>query len=842
MNTEKLLEQFSTHLKNAIARALALSSTLEHAGATPLHLLYSLSEEKGSVAEELINRAGLKSASIYETLQKEPKTLTPSETGTPRIPILTLESKSALERAMICAFEHEHTYVGTEHLLQGLIGTEPNSLRAYLTNHGVSPEQLEHDLQNVFHGVSRFPDMNELMQDAPEEALLTDMEDLFDEQKSAAPDAPKKLLKKKKSSSPLESFATELTAKDVQEKIDPVIGREQEIERVIHILCRRNKNNPILVGEPGVGKTAIVEGLAKRIAEGNVPYVLKHKKIYALDLTLLVAGTMYRGEFEGRLKQLIDEVSKRIDCLLFIDELHNIIGAGSNQGTMDAANILKPALARGLLHCIGATTADEYEKFIASDAALERRFQMVLVQEPTPELTIRILDGVVPYYERFHEVTITKDAITKAVELAASYMHDAHFPDKAIDLLDEACARKRTKTPPTKERKKHDDLVERIKAAEHEKSVAISEERLKDAIKAKERLIKLKKILAREEKKGDKETAPRPIIDADDIARATSERLLIPLERLVTSDWETLKHLAPLLDTKIIGQKEVTKHIAHTLRRSHIRPRSDKRPRASFLFTGPSGVGKTALAKELAKTLFHDEKALITFSMNEFAEAHSVSKLLGSPAGYIGHKERNRFTDLVKKRPQAVILFDEIDKAHPDVQKLLFQILDEGQLTDAGGKTIRFTHAIIILTTNVGAEVLMNREFGFGHGDAATERKAEETRVIDRLKEVFGAPLIGRLSGVCVFRPLTKADVAEIISLHLDALRQTLRERSRMFVTKPDVPAFIAESAWSKDTGARYVDSVIETLVHDLLIASFDTQTQKKTLTLAIKKETLVNL
>lgn len=841
MNTEKLLEQFSTHLKNAIARALALSSTLEHTGATPLHLLYGLGEEKGSVAEEIINRAGLKPTTIHDVLRAQ-KTSPSPDASTPRIPILTTDSKSALERAMICAFEHEHTYVGTEHLLYGLISAEESPLRAFLNTQGISPEQLESELQTVFHGVSRFPDMNELMQDSGENELLPEMEELLDEQKPLSQEEPKKTTKKKKSTSALASFAVELTSKDVQKTIDPVIGREQEIERVIHILCRRNKNNPILVGEPGVGKTAIVEGLAKRIAEGQVPYVLKHKKIYALDLTLLVAGTMYRGEFEGRLKQLIDEVSKRTDCLLFIDEIHNIIGAGSNQGTMDAANILKPALARGLLHCIGATTADEYEKFIASDAALERRFQMVQVHEPSPENTIRILEGIIPYYEQFHQVTITKDAVTKAVELATSYIQDAHFPDKAIDLLDEACAAKRTKILPSKQRKKIDDLRQSITHTEQEKSVAISEERLKDALKAKERLGKLKKLLAEEEKKHTEEDAERPIVDAHDVAVATSARLLIPLERLLTSDWDTLKNLATLLDTRIVGQGDVTKKIAHTLRRSHIRPPSDKRPRASFLFTGPSGVGKTALAKELALSLFHDEKALITFSMNEFAEAHSVSKLLGSPAGYVGHKERNRFTDLVKKRPQAVILFDEIDKAHSDVQKLLFQILDEGQLTDAGGKTIRFTHAIIILTTNVGAEALMNREFGFGHGDTVIERKAEEARVMDRLKETFGTPLLGRLSGVCMFRPLTKADVATIVSLHLEELRNTLAKRSQPFVAKPEVAAFIAESAWSKDTGARHVDSTIEHLVHDLLVASFDAPKRKKILTLAIKKEHLVLL
>ncbi len=841
MNTEKLLDQFSTHLKNAIARALSLAGSLKEPGATPLHLLFGLSEESGSVAEEVLRRLDLTSKNLYATVLKDAekqKAVAKAE-RTEIAPTLSVAAKKALERAMLIAYEHGHSYVGTEHLLHGLLREESGEIVTLFAQKKLSREPLLSELETIFHGLSRFPDMTDVAES------MEQIQDLLEDNASEEPpEAPlPKARPSKKTNSTLETYAIELTKNTVQKQIDPVIGREKEIERVIHILCRRTKNNPVLIGEPGVGKTAIVEGLAKLISEGKVPAVLKHKKIFALDLPLLVAGTMYRGEFEGRLKQLIEEVTRRPECILFIDEIHNIIGSGGNMGTLDTANILKPALARGQLHCIGATTFDEYQKFITSDPALERRFQTVTIDEPTPEVAFSILQGLAPYYERYHTVTIEESAIQLAIDLSVKYIHDAYLPDKAIDLIDEACAAVRAATPETAASKKKHDLLRTIENLREEKEIAIREERLKDAVSSKEHIERLEKILARDEKKKMPEANPRRAVTVTDIARAASNRLHIPVQRLIQTDLDILSELPGELGKHIFGQNEVIQSLGKTLERSFLRGTNDKRPRASFLFAGPSGVGKTELAKQLAKTLFQDDQALITFSMNEFAEAHSVSKLLGSPAGYIGHKERNRFTDAIKKRPHAVILFDEFDKAHTDVQKLLFQILDEGELTDSSGKHIRFRHAIIVLTTNIGAEEFKAHHFGFSGASEAGMIPERLKRIETKLKDEFGAPLIGRLSSVHIFRPLQKEDVQHIVAHKLEHLAKELGKNALDLVTEPVATEAIARSAWSPETGARHIDATIERLVHDLLLATMKKPNKrKKTLTLTVKKEHLTLL
>ena len=717
MKHNNILDNLSTHLKNVIAKAMSIATALEHESVTPTHLLLALYTQKGAVGAEILQKVQIKEKTIKRELALMEVLDMPKEkthTKTAVIPDLNDLAKKVLEKAMVLAYEYEHKYVGTEHLLHGLMLVQDITISNILKKNKVTKKLIKDHIQVLLQSTSRFPEMEDV------EEVMDDMQEMNAQKMPQIP--LKQKTQQKRSTHALDAFATLLTHKKTQQSLDPVIGREEEIDRLMHILCRRTKNNPVLVGEPGVGKTAIVEGLAKRIVKGDVPDAIKRKKIYSLDIALLVSGTIYRGEFESRLKQLIDEVSALPDCILFIDELHNIIGAGSNQGTMDAANILKPALARGKLRCIGATTFDEYKKYISNDPALERRFQSIDVEEPTKEETIQIITGIKKYYEKHHHTTITKEAIIAAVELSIKYIHTNFLPDKAIDLIDEAAASLRVKRPESIEDKTYYELVDALDTCNKQKEQAILEEAFQKAKKIKTKEQKLEKKLEALHKKR-KQTKPVSSgrVTKKHIATILSKQLHISLETLLRDEWETLKQVEKQIKKQLFGQDIVIEEVIQTLRHAYLKQTGTKKPLSSYLFVGPSGVGKTALAKILTKELYQDEKALIKFDMSEFAEAHSVSKLLGSPAGYIGHKERNRFTDEMKRRPYAVLLFDEIDKAHPDVRRLLFQILDEGELSDSSGKKIYFHHAIIIMTSNVGYEHYKTGEFGFG--DASNQSK-----------------------------------------------------------------------------------------------------------------------
>lgn len=836
MNSQKLIDNFSTHLKNTIARAISLAGFLSTNQVQPVHMLAALIKEEGAIGADILKRLEMTYESILIHIAPELEAPTSNdlkEVDT-NIPELSQATRDVLEKALLLGYNRGHNYIGTEHLLYGLLVSPDTSVRDIFIAHEISYKDVEQALETAFQNTSKFTDIDE----------MTDVFEHIQEEEAGQqpPNASigqmKNMMKpKQKQITAVEQFTTLLTSKKKCEKLDPVIGREKEIERMIHVLGRRNKNNPILVGEPGVGKTAIVEGFAKRIAEGNVPDMLKRKKIISLDLTLLIAGTIYRGEFEARLKQIIDEVSEDPDYILFVDELHNIIGAGSNQGTLDAANILKPALARGQLRCIGATTYDEYKKYIAADPALERRFEMIHVDEPTVEETLEILKGIRRYYEDFHKVRIEDEALQKAVELSSKYIHDKFQPDKSIDIVDEAASKVRGSKKSSSREKKYFALLTERDSLIEQKEKAIEEERLKEAMQLKKRIERLDaRIVHNELELKEKSELPLPVVTAKEIALTISTKLSIEPDVVMQNEWEQLEQLEGKLKKNIIGQDAALKKIVETLQQSYIGYTRERKPFASFLFVGPSGVGKTELTKVLAQELFHDEKALTKLDMSEFSEAHSVSKILGAPAGYVGFKERNPLLDAIRKRPYSVVVLDEIDKAHPDVRKLLLQMLDEGSITDSGGKKTSLSHAIIILTTNIGAELF--KTSGIGFGSSNTQGTELEKTINGRLKEELGSPLLSRLDQTILFRPLTSTDVELIIKNHVALINKALAKKQAIKV-KVDATALssIIREHYNTDLGARNIPRSVERILNQLLVRVLKEkpQPEKNTFTLTHK-------
>lgn len=851
MEPKQLLDNLSTHLKNSLARAIAVASALHHEQVSILHLLFGVYEEPGAVGAELLKKQGLTKEALELALARiDQVRMNPTQTPTLTVPELDKEAKQILERAMLLAYERSQTYIGTEHLLYGMFFGDQHYKT--LESLGLRVPDMQGQILMVLDSSQKFPNMNDvsdvmaelqsLARDLSEqEQTLDDMDEEEmgpneDEPHQEKPEGRQKPhthdaqgKNKKQRARAIDVFAVELTSKSHQKNLDPVVGREAEIERLIHIVCRRNKNNPVLVGEPGVGKTAIVEGLAKRIAERSVPEVLQRKKIYAVDLPLLISGTIYRGEFEARLKQLIDECSTDPNAILFIDEIHNIIGAGSNSGTMDAANILKPALARGLLHCIGATTIDEFKKHIMSDPALERRFQQIEVEEPNETDATQMLMGIRKYYEQFHSVKITDEAVQAAVRLSTQYVHGQFLPDKAIDLLDESAAAVRVNKKPTAEQVKLRELEQKRDDAYAEKDAAIKEEKLEEAMTIKARIGKIESTLAKLKKTMDKgKKKPTATVDEKTVATLLGKRLHIDPKLLLQNEFERLTTLTDELKKEIIGQDAVIDKVTQTLQQSYLNTGANRKgPRTSLLFAGPSGVGKTKLAQVLAKTLFFDDAALLRMDMSEFSEAHGVSKLLGSPAGYIGYKERNRFLDALSKRPQCVVLFDEFDKAHNDVKKLLYQILDDGALTDSGGKKYSFKHTIVILTTNIGAEFYTSSGVGFMEN---TKVQAQtEQRVSAKLKEELGSAFLGRLGNTCLFAPLSKEHITAIIEKQLSHLN-TVLSTTQSISLKLDTTAIekLISSAPISETGARIIERSIEQLFFEQATKILATKKKKQ--------------
>lgn len=797
-----ILERLSSRAKNALVTSQRLSEELNHDHIGSEHLLYGIVQEISSFASEIL----LKSKVTPDTVRTEIVRLNqfrqlPLE-GQPK---LSNNLREIIEKAAIIATRYQYQFIGTEHFLYGITEMENDEARTILLSLKVSITELRKNLLSIFENVSRFPDL--LNTDEPQ----------------ATEDRPAK-------TPALDYFTSDLSKKAKQGKIDPVIGRKSEIERLVSILNRRTKNNPVLIGEPGVGKTAIVEGLALAIAKHEVPDTLLGKKILTLDMALIVAGSMFRGEFEQRLKQVIDEVKDNSNIILFIDELHTIVGAGATTGSLDAANILKPALARGEIRVIGATTLAEYKKHIEHDAALERRFQPILVEEPSMEESVKILEGVRSNYEKHHGVIISDDAIKAAVELSSRYIADRFLPDKALDLVDETAAYIKTVNAKTRNIRVVKKIEIELRKLEEEKTKAVMLQDFTTALHLKSQEDKLKKQKAEYQKIMVKKPGGAVEITSEDITRTVSNITKIPLIKLIKSETKKLVNLEKTLQARIVGQEEAVKTIASAIRRSRAGITSPKRPIASFLFLGPTGVGKTETAKVLALEVFESKDALIRVDMSEFMERHNVARLIGAPAGYVGYEEGGRLTEEVRKKPYAVILFDEIEKAHPDVFNILLQILEEGELTDAAGKRINFRNTLIIMTSNIGVSDLTRQAgaFGFslertgGNVDARVKAEAEydqiKEKVLDSLKQSMRPELINRIDKLVVFRPLSMEEIKKIVSLELGYLAEHILKQQKITINfDRDLIRFLSDKSYDPAQGARLIRRKIQELIEDPL-------------------------
>ena len=804
MNTD-IIDKFSSNLKTVLTRALCFAVETNEQIILPEHLLWALGTQKGCIGAEILKKIGLKPGE-FKTLLSTAKMGNPLVMNTdPMMLHLSDEAKRIVEKAVLTANTYGHPYVGTEHLLAGIAQIETKKITKFFLTEKIDLQLLREQISLVLKNTSKFPDMTGILKttESNSQALTqTKEEQELDEEEVG----PEKL-------PALSFFGRELTSAEMQKKIDPVIGREKEIERLMEILCRRTKNNPLLIGEPGVGKTAVVEGLAKHIFEGTVPAILAHKRVFAIDLALVVAGTMYRGEFEGRLRQIVEEASKSEDVLLFIDELHTIVGAGAASGSMDAANILKPALARGDLHCIGATTQAEFKKHIESDSALERRFQSILVEEPTESAAIEILAGIAPYYESFHGVRIAPEAIEQAVKLSSRYLTDRRLPDKAIDLLDEASASSRlhrTELGPLEKRKSIEKKMSEVRA---QKRQAVIEERFLDAgnFKAAEDKLRHERDLLSAKSPSLSQT----VIGAEDVARVISRAIGIPLGELLKQDHEAMRSIEATLANRIHGQDTVIQTVSGALRRAKSGMSHPARPLASFLFLGPSGVGKTELAKTIAEHVFHGAKQLIRLDMSEYSEGFTMSKLIGAPAGYVGYKEHANLTDRVRQKPYAVVLFDEIEKAHKDVQNLLLQILEEGELADATGKMVNFRNTIVILTSNVGLERFEQGGLGFSSSESETSTRRTED-VSQELKERFRPELLNRIDHTCVFEPLTTNVLEVICETQMKELVQRVSDQGIKLTISTSLKKHLLTKLDPK-SGARSIRQAIQTHLESVL-------------------------
>ncbi len=748
------------------------------------HILIGLLKEGTGVAASVLSEKGITYEDIDSLIKEEigtgiPTRLSPDD-FTPR-------SKRIIELSFQIARSMTHSFVGTEHILISLIKETDSYAVRFINQLGV--------------------DENAILEELADSIGNGETDDRRSNSKG----------KKGKSKTPtLDEFGKDLTDMAKQGKIDPVIGREKEIQRVIQILSRRNKNNPCLIGEPGVGKTAIAEGLALKIVSDEVPELLRSKKIVALDLTSMVAGTKYRGDFEERIKKAMDEVREAKDVILFIDEVHTIIGAGAAEGAVDAANILKPSLARGEIQVIGATTIDEYRKNIEKDAALERRFQPVTVGEPTEEEAIEILRGLRDRYEAHHKVKITDEAIESAVKMSSRYIADRYLPDKAIDLIDEAASVVRLNAQTLPQNLK--DMEDEIKRLEQEKQAAITAQDYESAAKFRDKQNKLSELLA-DEKDRWKNASSHDVksVTTDEIAAVVSGWTGIPVSQLTKEESERLLNMEEILHERIVGQDRAVKSIAKAIRRGRVGLKNPNRPIGSFIFLGPTGVGKTELCKTLAEAMFGDENAIIKLDMSEYMEKHTVSKLIGSPPGYVGFDEGGQLTEKIRRKPYSVVLFDEIEKAHPDVFNMLLQILEDGVLTDSQGRKVSFKNAIIIMTSNVGASKITEQKQSLGFGESSDENKTIEELVMGDLKKTFKPEFLNRLDEIIVFNQLEEEDIKEIARRMLKTLKKRVADMDIDIEFTDAAVEELAKEGFDKVYGARPLRRAIQSKIEDRL-------------------------
>lgn len=777
---------------------------LKHAHVGTEHILLGLLHEGTNVAAKALSSIGIDLYTVrqrvHELVEKEDfDDLETEEIG------YSPEAKTIMEYAVEQAQALGHDYIGTEHILLGIIYDTESIACEILISLGADLDIIHDAILDLLN-----------------EDTLNDMPKLnvFNENKAPKKDNNTKDSKQKNNSATplLDKYGRDLNILAREEKIDPVIGRNREIERVIQILSRRTKNNPILIGEPGVGKTAVTEGLAQRLINGNIPKVLASKRIISLNMASLVAGTKYRGDFEDRLKKIIDEIIENKNIILFIDEMHTLVGAGAAEGSMDAANILKPALSRGEIQVIGATTLKEYKKYIEKDSALERRFQTIMVNEPSAEDAISILKGIRNKYEEFHCAKITDEAIKAAVKISQRYITDRFLPDKAIDLMDEAAAKVRLKTVniPTN----ISQLEQKIQDLKKAKEKAIDNQDYELAATIRDQEIQIKEELATAKTAWETQNNAQIAVTEEDIADVATLWTGIPVKRLVAKEADRLLHIEDIIHKRVVGQNEGVNAVAKAIRRARAGLKDPKRPIGSFLFLGPTGVGKTELARSLAEAIFGDESAMIRFDMSEYMEKHTVSRMLGAPPGYIGYDEGGLLTDAVRRKPYAVILLDEIEKAHPDIFNILLQVLDDGRLTDSQGRTVDFKNTVIIMTSNAGAFKLQPQKtntMGFAVNEDKQIKQNAKKIVMDEVKRQFKPEFLNRIDEIIIFEPLTDKELTQIVTLLLNDVQKRLAEMDIELVIKDEVKSYLLKHGTDTIYGARPLKRAVQRYLQDPL-------------------------
>ena len=784
-----MMQRFTDDAQRVLSFAQEAALELGHDYVGTEHVLIGLIKVKNGVAAKALNELGLSAETIIEDVEEHigrGNKKASSVYMTPRV-------KHVLELAVEVANHMNHNYVGTEHILLGLLSDGGGVAVGLLRNHNIRANDIVEVIRDILGSSGRTSHNSEDNQDS---SSLGDLAD----------------------------FGTELNESAKQGKIDPVIGRDKEISRVIQILSRRTKNNPVLIGEPGVGKTAIAEGLAQRIVNGNVPEILRNKRIISLSISSMLAGAKYRGEFEERLKKAIDEVQKHDDMIIFIDEIHTLVGAGATEGAMDAANILKPALARGEFQVIGATTLDEYKKHIEKDAALERRFQPVLVGEPSEEDALEILKGLRDRYEAFHKAKITDEALEAAVSLSSRYITDRFLPDKAIDVVDEAASKVRMKVfsaaPDVKA------LETQLADVKKEKEAAVTAQEFEKAAEMRDEEKRIEKEINDKKKAAKENSDAKLVVTDEDIASVVAQWTGIPVSKIAQEESESLLHLEEELHKRVIGQDEAVVAVSKVVRRARAGLKDPKRPIGSFLFLGPTGVGKTELARALAVALFGDETAMIRLDMSEYMEKHTVSRLVGAPPGYVGYEEGGQLTDAVRRKPYSVILLDEVEKAHADFFNILLQVLDDGRLTDSQGRTVDFRNTVIIMTSNLGANALRKSspELGFlaaKKSDSASDvsneinfKKAKKS-VMDAVKRHFRPEFLNRIDEMIVFHALTSNDLKQIVTILMDTVVKRLGDMGLSLEISPAAMDMLVKEGSDFSMGARPLKRAIQRLIED---------------------------